>query len=251
MDQNLWNAVDRYLSDKLISPTNVSRMHSKRTPAPDFRPSTSLPIRASYFICSPVSRERVAFSRSARSAATPPSGSLAHFRPPGNSSPLSCSRNTRLLLNPTSSAPASPRWSDIRVGPALDSLTKLHAEKPAPFDFIFIDADKENNPHYLDWAVKPSRPGTLIITDNIVRDGAIIEDANEDPRVIGTRTFLEKLGKDPRLDATAIQTVGVKGYDGTRRCHRQTLTTNRLSNCSFISTAAERPFSLSISSWTL
>lgn len=103
---------------------------------------------------------------------------------------------------------------DLRIGPAAESLARLVAEKAEPFDFIFLDADKPNNPVYLDWAVKLSRPGTVIIGDNVIREGAIIDDKDTDPNVIGTRLFLEKLGSHPLLDATAIQTVGSKGHDG-------------------------------------
>jgi len=103
---------------------------------------------------------------------------------------------------------------EIRVGPALDSLATMYNEGAAAFDLIFLDADKPNNPAYLDWAFKFSRPRTVIIGDNVIRDGAIIDPNNPDPRVIGTRTFLEKLGSDPRVEATAIQTVSSKGYDG-------------------------------------
>ncbi len=103
---------------------------------------------------------------------------------------------------------------EIRVGAALDSLAQLATENPAPFDMIFIDADKPNNPNYLAWALKFSRPGTVIIGDNVVRDGAILDPADPDPRVQGTRQFLELLGAEPRLAATALQTVGSKGYDG-------------------------------------
>jgi len=103
---------------------------------------------------------------------------------------------------------------EIRVGAALDSLAQLAAESPAPFDMIFIDADKPNNPNYLAWALQFSRPGTVIIGDNVVRDGAILDPADPDPRVQGTRQFLELLAAEPRLAATALQTVGSKGYDG-------------------------------------
>jgi predicted O-methyltransferase YrrM len=103
---------------------------------------------------------------------------------------------------------------DIRVGPALDSLAKLVADKTAPFDLIFIDADKPNNPLYLDFALKLSHPGTLILVDNIVRDGAIIDAASEDPRVQGQRQLLTAMSVNPRLTSTALQTVGSKGYDG-------------------------------------
>ncbi|HEY6413387.1 MAG TPA: O-methyltransferase, partial [Edaphobacter sp.] len=103
---------------------------------------------------------------------------------------------------------------DQRVGPALDSLAQLHAEGAAPFDFIFLDADKPNNPAYLEWALRLSRPGTVIIGDNVIREGDILKKDSTDPRVTGTRLFFKKLGTHPRLDATAIQTLGSKGYDG-------------------------------------
>ncbi|MDV2900155.1 O-methyltransferase [Phytobacter diazotrophicus] len=97
-------------------------------------------------------------------------------------------------------------------GPALNSLERL-GEHP-PFDLIFIDADKPSNPDYLRWALRYSRPGTLIIGDNVVRDGEVTNPQSDDARVQGVRTFIEMLGEDPRLTATAIQTVGVKGWDG-------------------------------------
>ncbi|MGC1907302.1 MAG: O-methyltransferase [Candidatus Acidiferrum sp.] len=103
---------------------------------------------------------------------------------------------------------------EIRVGPALESLPRLAAEKKGPFDFIFIDADKDNNPGYFEWALKLSRPGTVILVDNVVRDGAVADDENADPSIAGIRRMHEMLAKNPHVAATAIQTVGVKGYDG-------------------------------------
>jgi len=103
---------------------------------------------------------------------------------------------------------------EIRVGPALNSLAQLHREGCAPFDLVFIDADKPNNPGYLEWSLRLSRPGTVIIGDNVVRDGAITDPDNADPRVQGVRRFMQMMADDPRLDATALQTVGSKGYDG-------------------------------------
>jgi predicted O-methyltransferase YrrM len=100
----------------------------------------------------------------------------------------------------------------IHVGAALDSLPKLDSN--APFDLIFIDADKRNNPGYLDWALKLSRPGTLIIVDNVVRDGAILNANSTDPDVKGIRSFFDLLAQESRLTATALQTVGSKGWDG-------------------------------------
>jgi predicted O-methyltransferase YrrM len=103
---------------------------------------------------------------------------------------------------------------EIRVGPALDTLPLLTAEKRGPFDFIFVDADKKNNPGYFEWALKLSRPGTVILVDNTVRDGAIADMKNTDPDLEGTRRMHELIAAEARVTATAIQTVGAKGYDG-------------------------------------
>jgi predicted O-methyltransferase YrrM len=99
---------------------------------------------------------------------------------------------------------------DIHVGPALDILPRLDG----PFDLIFIDADKPNNPHYLRWALRLSRPGTVIVGDNVVRGGGVVDGASSDPNVKGVRSFVEILGGEPAIEATAIQTVGEKGWDG-------------------------------------
>jgi predicted O-methyltransferase YrrM len=103
---------------------------------------------------------------------------------------------------------------DIRVGRALDTLPAIARESSEPFDLIFVDADKENNRDYLGWAVKLARPGSVIITDNVVRDGKVIDEASSDPMVVGTRRFLDALAAERRVSATAIQTVGSKGWDG-------------------------------------
>ena len=103
---------------------------------------------------------------------------------------------------------------EIRVGAAADSLAQLHKEGVQPFDMIFIDADKPNNPTYLEWAVKLSRKGTLIVVDNVIRDGAIADANSTDPAITGTRKMFEMLAVNPSLEATALQTVGSKGYDG-------------------------------------
>lgn len=101
---------------------------------------------------------------------------------------------------------------DLHIGPAAETLAQLGDE--APFDLIFIDADKPNNPVYLEWALKYARPGTLIIGDNVVRDGEVANPDSSDDRVQGVRTFIELMGKNPRLSVTALQTVGSKGWDG-------------------------------------
>jgi predicted O-methyltransferase YrrM len=103
---------------------------------------------------------------------------------------------------------------EVRVGRALDTLPALAAEGREPFDLIFIDADKRSNPEYLEWALKLSRPGTLIIADNVVRDGTVLDAASSDETVQAVRRFYELLAAEPRVTATVIQTVGVKGHDG-------------------------------------
>ena len=99
---------------------------------------------------------------------------------------------------------------DIRVGRGVDVLPTL----VGGFDLVFIDADKESNTIYLDWAAKLGHPGTVVVLDNIGREGEIVRDDSTDPKVVGTREGLRMLGEDPRFDATALQTVGAKGWDG-------------------------------------
>ncbi|WP_058043613.1 O-methyltransferase [Streptomyces roseifaciens] len=103
---------------------------------------------------------------------------------------------------------------DLRVGKALDSLARLAEEGRDPFDLVFIDADKPSNPAYLEWALKLTRPGSVIIGDNVVRAGAVTDPASADPHIQGVRRFTELIAEHPRLTATAIQTVGAKGHDG-------------------------------------
>ena len=103
---------------------------------------------------------------------------------------------------------------DLRVGQALDTLPQLVAEGRGPFDLTFIDADKPNTPEYFQWALKLSRPGSLIVVDNVVRKGAVADAESDDPSVRGMRRFLEMLATESRASATGIQTVGSKGYDG-------------------------------------
>ena len=103
---------------------------------------------------------------------------------------------------------------EVRLGPALETLPKLAAEGQAPFDLVFIDADKVNTAEYFSWALKLTRRGSLIITDNVVRKGAVIDTNSTDENVQGIRRFNAALAIEPRVNATIIQTVGSKGYDG-------------------------------------
>ncbi|HTV61731.1 MAG TPA: O-methyltransferase [Verrucomicrobiae bacterium] len=140
---------------------------------------------------------------------------LARALPPGG-------RLVSLELDPKHAAVARRNISragladvvTLHVAPALETLQKLIAEKHPPFDFVFIDADKESYPAYFTSSLRLSRVGTCIVADNIIRQGAVIEPDNADPRVQGVRRFLDALAAEPRVTATAMQTVGGKGYDG-------------------------------------
>lgn len=140
---------------------------------------------------------------------------LARALPPGG-------RVVTLEANPHHAAVAQKNIAragladlvDIRVGKAIETLPQLAQEGIAPFDFTFIDADKPGNPDYLTWALKLSRPGTVIVGDNVVRDGAVIDPTSTDSNVGGVRRFFDLIAANERLTATAIQTVGSKGYDG-------------------------------------
>ena len=103
---------------------------------------------------------------------------------------------------------------ELRVGPALQSLSTLVTENAEPFDLIFIDADKQSYPEYLQWSLRLSRPGTVIVADNVVREGKVIDPDSDDANVQGVQRFTELLGAELRLSATVLQTVGGKGYDG-------------------------------------
>ena len=103
---------------------------------------------------------------------------------------------------------------EVLVGRAIDALPRLEAEGRGPFDLVFIDADKGSNPDYFAWALKLTHPGSLIVIDNVVREGKVTDAASGDPDVKGTRRALEMMAAEPRVTATAIQTVGVKGWDG-------------------------------------
>ncbi len=103
---------------------------------------------------------------------------------------------------------------DLRVGAALDVLDRLAAEQPTPFDLAFIDADKANNAAYFRWALKLSRSGGLIIVDNVVREGAVADPLTEDDGALGARALFAAVAAEPRVSATAVQTVGSKGWDG-------------------------------------
>ena len=140
---------------------------------------------------------------------------LARALPPGG-------RLVTLELDPKHAAVAAENLAragvtdlvDMRVGPALDTLRGLVDEGAELFDFVFVDADKAGMPAYFEWSLQLAAPGALLVFDNVVRDGAVVDPASTDPAVVGVRRLNEMLAAEPRVLATTIQTVGVKGWDG-------------------------------------
>jgi predicted O-methyltransferase YrrM len=214
MDQNLWTSVDQYITDNLVHPDQaldeaVKSNSTSGLPAIDVAPNQG---KLLYLLARIQGATRIlevgtlgGYSTIWMARALPPTGRLVTLELDPKHAAVAAANIERAGLS---------SLVDLRVGPALESLARLHADKPTPFDLIFLDADKPNNPAYLEWAIQLSRPGTIIIGDNVIRDGAILDPNDPDPRVTGTRTFLERLGSHPRLEATALQTVGSKGYDG-------------------------------------
>jgi predicted O-methyltransferase YrrM len=214
MDKALWTSVDRYITDNLAHPDQhlddaVKANAQAGLPAIDVTPNEG---KLFHLFARMQGARRIlevgtlgGYSTIWFARALPPDGKLVTLEIDPKHASVAADNIHRAGLT---------SLVDLRVGPALESLAQLHAENAVPFDLIFLDADKPNNPAYLEWAIRLSRPGTIIIGDNVIRDGAILDENHTDPRVTGTRTFLDLLGSHPRLDATALQTVGSKGYDG-------------------------------------
>jgi predicted O-methyltransferase YrrM len=218
MTQELWSAVDRYICDHLLPDDPALDAALRASDAAGLPPIAITPNQGKLLEL----LVRIHGARSVLELGTLGAYStiwLARALPPGG-------RLVTLEANPHYAEVARANIANaglaevvqMRVGPALETLPELAAEG-APFDLIFIDADKRNNPGYLEWSLKLSRPGSLIVADNVVRDGAILDADAADPwlgdgGVQGVRRFYELLAAEPRLNATAIQTVGTKGYDG-------------------------------------
>jgi predicted O-methyltransferase YrrM len=210
----LWASVDRYLNDTLIPPDpalNAALAANKAAnlPAIDVSPSQGKLLQ----LLAEIQRaHRIleigtlgGYSTINLARALPPNGKLITLELDRHHAEVALANIARAGL---------AHAVELRLGPALDSLAQLHAEHADPFDLIFLDANKDGYPHYLTAALKLARPGTLILADNVIRDGEIIDPNSTDPNVQGVRRFLELLAADPRISSTAVQTVGSKGYDG-------------------------------------
>lgn len=214
MTQELWTSVDNYLVESLIprDPALDAALESNKTaglPTIDVAPNQG---KLLHLLARMQSARRIleigtlgGYSTTWLARALPSAGKLITLEVEPRHAEVALANIKRAGLSSV---------VQLRLGPALDSLAKLRSEGAKPFDLIFIDADKENIPAYLDWSLRLSRPGTVIITDNVIREGAIINPEDPDPRVQGVRRLFEKLSANPHLDSTALQTVGSKGHDG-------------------------------------
>ncbi len=212
--QPLWTAIDLYLGD-LLAPSDekldsaLKANHKARLPAIDVSPLLG---KFLHILIQITKAKRVleigtlgGYSTIWMARALPRGGRIVSLEfSPRHAEIARANLRHAGLLNRV----------DIRVGPALESLPKLNSTRAGAFDFIFIDADKENNPHYLQWALKLSRRGTVIVIDNVVRQGVVVEAKSSAPDIVGTRRCLKMMAAEPRLSAVALQTVGVKGLDG-------------------------------------
>ena len=210
--QNQWSAVDNYMISSLIPQDEVLEKvleNNQRAGLPGHDVAANQGQLLALFVQMTQARRVLeigtlgAYSSIWMARALPPDGKLITLE----ADPLHASvarQNIQLAgLNDR---------IELIEGPALTSLEQI-GDTPA-FDLIFIDADKPNNPGYLEWALHYSRPGTMIIGDNVVREGEVVNGQSDDARVQGVRRFIEMTGDNPRLTATALQTVGVKGWDG-------------------------------------
>jgi predicted O-methyltransferase YrrM len=212
--QKLWAEVDRYFGERLIAPNStleaaLAANHEAELPAIDVTPLQG--------------RFLELLVRMSNSRRVLEIGTLGGYSTICLASGLDAGGSVVTLeLEPRHAEVARVNLEragvldrvEIQIGRAVDSLQALVDGGAAPFDFIFIDADKAGYPEYLDYSLKLSHPGTVIVADNVVREGAVVQADHPDPNVQGVRRFTEKLANEPRLRATALQTVGVKKYDG-------------------------------------
>jgi predicted O-methyltransferase YrrM len=214
MTQERWTAVDRYLTDLLISPDPALEAARRAGAEAGLPPHEVSPT---------VGKLLHLLARSLEARTILEIGTLGGYSTIWLARALPADgRLITLEAVPEHAAVARANLAraglaslvEFRLGRALEMLPQLAAERRGPFDLIFIDADKAGNPDYFAWALELSRRGSLIVADNVVRAGTVVDAGAGDPSVQGVRRFLELLAAEPRVSATAIQTVGEKGYDG-------------------------------------
>jgi predicted O-methyltransferase YrrM len=214
MTEELWTTVDRYLADQLVPPdpaldAALEAIAAAGLPAISVSPTLG---KLLYLLARVQGARTIlevgtlgAYSTIWLARALPADGRLITLEADAKHARIARANIDRAGLS---------RIVDVRLGPALETLPRLASEGLGPFDLIFIDADKPSTADYFDWALTLSRLGSLIVVDNVVRDGGIVDAASDDPGVQGMRRFFARLAAEPRVTATAAQTVGCKGYDG-------------------------------------
>jgi predicted O-methyltransferase YrrM len=210
----VWDAVDRYFVDRfgLSDPVLEETLRSTEAAGLPTIQVSALQGRLLYLIAQIVGARRIleigtlgGYSSIWLARALPPGGRLVSLELEPHHAAVARANIERAHLSDR---------VEVRVGRAIDSLDQLCAEGAAPFDLVFIDADKESYPEYLGASLQLARPGTVLIADNVIRNGTIIEPQHPDPRVQGIRRFFERMAAEPRLVAAPLQMVGSKGYDG-------------------------------------
>jgi predicted O-methyltransferase YrrM len=214
MSQERWTAVDRYVDGLLVPPDQVLDAARQAADGAGLPPISVSPGQGQLLqvLARGLGARRIleigtlaGYSTIWLARALPPGGRLISLEAEARHAEVA---RANLALAGLAGV------AEVRVGRAQDTLPQLHAAGEGPFDLIFIDADKPGYPGYLDWSVRLSRPGSMIVADNVVRNGAVADPASPDADVQGVRRFIERLAAEPRVSATVIQTVGRKGYDG-------------------------------------
>ena len=214
MTQELWSAVDQYVAGLLVPADPVLDAVLQSSAAAGLPPIQVSPLQAKQLhLLARIQGARNileigtlgGYSTIWMARALPPGGRLLTLEADAKHAEVARANFARANLAGV---------IELRLGLALDTLPQIAAGGHGPFDLAFIDANKNNMPEYFDWALKLSRPGSVIIADNVIRDGAVIDAASKDPDIQGIRRFNERLAAEPRVSATEIQTVGIKGYDG-------------------------------------
>jgi predicted O-methyltransferase YrrM len=214
MTQQVWTAVDQYFTDLLVSADDALDAALKASAASGLPPINVTPTYGKLLqLLAQVQGARTileigtlgGYSTIWLARALPADGRLVTLEADPRHAAIARANITRAGLDGI---------VELRLGRALDTLPLLADEGHGPFDLVFIDADKPSNTEYFEWSLKLSRPGTLIIVDNVVRDGSVVDPGSRDASVQGVRRFNAALAAESRVSATAIQTVGGKGYDG-------------------------------------
>jgi predicted O-methyltransferase YrrM len=214
MSEQQWTTVDRYLTETIVKPDAALEAALAASDAAGLPPINVSPSQGKFLQL----LARLANARSILEIGTLGGYStiwLARaLKPGGKLITLEADRKHAEVARANIARAGLGDIVDVRMGPALETLPMMAAEKSGPFDLVFIDADKPNTPQYFTWALKLSRIGSIIIVDNVIRKGEAANPDTTDPAVRGMRRFLELAAAEPRVDATAIQTVSSKGYDG-------------------------------------